>query len=125
MRWSVETNLKHLKQTLKMDVLRSRNVEGVLKELTLFVLVCNLVRRVMREAGKRQGVATERISFINAWRWLRYAQPGDDLPPLTVNPHRPDRHEPRVRKRRPKQFPVMKRPRKQLRKALRKKGVVA
>jgi len=125
LRWGVETNLKHLKQTLQMDVLRSHTVEGVLKELTLFVLVYNLVRRVMREAGKRQGVPTERISFIDAWRWLRYAQPGDDLPALKVNPHRPDRHEPRVRKRRPKQFPVMKRPRKQLRKALRKQGVAA
>jgi hypothetical protein len=124
-RWGVETNLKHLKQTMKMDVLRSQSVEGVLKELTLFVLVYNLVRRVMREAGKRQGVATERISFIDAWRWLRYAQPGEELPTLIVNPHRPDRHEPRVRKRRPKQFPVMKRPRKQLRKALRKQGVAA
>jgi hypothetical protein len=125
LRWGVETNLRHLKQTLRMDVLRSRNVEGVLKELTLFVLVYNLVRRVMREAGKRQGVATERISFIDAWRWLRYAQPGEELPTLKVNPHRPDRHEPRVRKRRPKQFPVMKRPRKHLRKALRQKGVAA
>jgi hypothetical protein len=125
LRWTVETNLRHLKQTMKMDVLHCKTVAGVLKELTLFVLIYNLVRRVMREAGKRQKVATERISFIDAWRWLQQAQPGDELPELRVNPLRPDRHEPRVRKRRPKQFPVMKRPRAQMRKELRQKEVAA
>jgi hypothetical protein len=47
LRWQVETNRKHLKQTLKMDVLRGATVEGVLKELTVFVLIYHLVRRVM------------------------------------------------------------------------------
>jgi hypothetical protein len=125
LRWQVETNLKHLKQTLGMDVLRCTTVEGVLKELTLFVLVYNLVRRVMCEAGRRQDVLPDRISFIDAWRWLRHACPGDALPNLVVNPLRPGRWEPRVRKRRPKEFPVMKRPRDVLRKELRTKKVAA
>ena len=118
LRWRVETDLKHLKQTLGMDVLRCATVEGVLKELTVFVLIYNLVRRVMCEAGRRQGVEADRISFIDAWRWLRYAEPGEALAELVVNPERPGRVEPRVRKRRPKQFPLMKRPRDVLRKAL-------
>jgi hypothetical protein len=63
-------------------------------------------------------VALERISFIDAWRWLRHARPGDELPTLVVNPERPSRAEPRVRKRRPKGFPLMKRPRAVLRKEL-------
>jgi hypothetical protein len=46
------------------------------------------------------------------------AQPGDELPELVVNPARPNRIEPRVRKRRPKQFPVMKKPRAVLREEL-------
>jgi hypothetical protein len=125
LRWSVETNLKHLKQTLQMDILRCKTVEGVLKELTVFVLIYNLVRRVMCEAGQRQQVPPERISFIDAWRWLRHARPGEVLPPLVVNPKRPGRVEPRVRKRRPKQFPVMKRPRAELRKVLLQKKVPA
>jgi Transposase DDE domain len=125
LRWGVETNLKHLKQTLKMDVLRCTTVEGVLKELTVFVLIYNLVRRVMCEAGRRQRVAAERISFIDAWRWLRHAHPGAALPELVVNPERPGRAEPRVRKRRPKQFPLMKRSRAELRKALFRKKVAA
>jgi Transposase DDE domain len=121
LRWTVETNLRHLKQTLHLDVLRCQTVEGVLKELAVFVLVYNLVRRVMWEAARRQEVRPERISFIDAWRWLRHAQPGDELPPLVVNRERPGRAEPRVRKRRPKEFPLMKRPRDALRKALRTK----
>jgi hypothetical protein len=125
LRWAVETNLKHLKQTLGMDVLRCTTVDGVLKELTAFVLIYNLVRRVMCEAGQRQGVSPERISFIDAWRWLRHARPGEDLPKLVVNPERRERVEPRVRKRRPKQFPVMKRPRDVLRKALLRKKAAA
>jgi len=121
LRWRVETNLKDLKQTLGMDVLRCTTVEGVLKELTLFVLIYNLVRRVICEAARRQEVEPDRISFIDAWRWLRHARPADVLPDLIVNPYRPGRVEPRVRKRRPKEFPVMKQPRAVLRKALLKK----
>ena len=101
-----------------MDILRCESVEGVLKELTVFVLIYNLVRRVMCEAGRQQQVHPDRISFIDAWRWLRLAQPEDRLPKLIVNRQRPGRVEPRVRKRRPKQFPVMKRPREVLRKEL-------
>jgi hypothetical protein len=118
LRWQVETNLKHLKQTMKMDILRCGSVEGVLKELTVFVLVYNLVRRVICEAARQQQVPAERISFIDAWRWLRHARPGQRLGKLIVNPLRPGRMEPRVRKRRPKEFPVMKRPRHVLRKEL-------
>ncbi len=120
-RWAVETNLKHLKQTLHLDVLRCQTVEGVLKELAVFVLIDNLVRRVMWEAARRQEVAPGRISFVDAWRWLRHAQPGEELPPLVVNRERPGRAEPRVRKRRPKEFPLMTRPRAVLRKELRTK----
>jgi Transposase DDE domain len=121
LRWRVETNLRHLKQTLGLDVLRCRSVEGVLKELAVFVLIYNLVRRIMCEAARQQQVDPDRVSFIDAWRWLRHARPGDDLPELRINPQRSGRVEPRVRKRRPKQFPVMKKPRNILRKALRRK----
>ena len=125
LRWTVETNIRYLKQTMHLDVLRCKTVEGVLKELTVFVLIYNLVRRVMWEAARRQEVALDRISFIDAWRWLQHARPGDELPPLVVNPLRPGRVEPRVRKRRPKQFPLMKRPRAVLRKRLLTKKVAA
>jgi hypothetical protein len=117
-RWQVETDLRHLKQTLGMDVLRCGTVLGVLKELLMFVVVYNLVRRVMREAGHRQGVVPDRISFVDALRWLRHARAGEELPRLRINAERPGRIEPRVRKRRPKQYDLMRKPRGELRKAL-------
>lgn len=124
-RWQVELNLRHLKITLKMDVLKCKTVDGVFKELTVYAIVYNLVCVVMIEAARRQGVAVNRISFVDALRWLVQAKPGDELPKFVVNPDRPDRIEPRVRKRRPKQYPVMQKPRSELRKALLAQGVNA
>ena len=124
-RWRVEQNLRDLKQTMKMDVLKCQSVDGVLKELTAYAIVDNLVHLVMAEAGRRQGVATERISFVDAMRWLIEARAGDQLPCLVVNPIRRGRVEPRVRKRRPKQYPLMKKPRSQLRENLIAQAVTA
>jgi hypothetical protein len=87
-------------------------------------IVYNLVRVVMMEAAARQGVDVERISFIDALRWLCEMKT-DSLPKLVVNPARPGRSEPRVRKRRPKQYPLMKKPRSELRKRLLEQGVAA
>ena len=111
LRWTIETCFGHLKTTMKMDVLRCQTVQGVTKELTMFVLAYNLVRMTMLEASRRQGVPPDRISFVDALRWLATAQPGDELPMLVVNPSRPGRQEPRVRKRRPKSYPLMRQPR--------------
>ena len=110
---------------MKMDVLKCKTIDGVLKELTVYAIVYNLIRVVMVEAARRQGVDVERISFVDAMRWLAQATPGDELPELVVNPDRPGRYEPRVRKRRPKQYPLMTRPRSVLRKGLLEQGVNA
>jgi hypothetical protein len=117
-RWEIETNFGHLKTTMKMDVLKCKTVDGVLRELQVFALIYNMVRQVMLTAASRQDVDVNRISFIDALRWLRSASPGDELSTLVVNPARPNRLEPRVRKRRPKEYPLMKKPRRQLKKEL-------
>ena len=72
-RWEIETNYQHLKTTLKMDVLHCKTTEGVAKELTMYALVYNLIRLVMLESARRQKVAVERISFVDAARWLAQA----------------------------------------------------
>jgi hypothetical protein len=97
-RWQVETDLRHLKQTLRMDVRRTKTVAGIHKELAMFALVYNLVRLVMLEAARRQKVPVERISFIDALRWLQHAPADGKLRELEVLPYRPGRREPRVRK---------------------------
>jgi Transposase DDE domain len=117
-RWGIETNFAHLKTTMGLDVLKCKTVDGVLKELIVFALIYNLVRLVMAQAARRQQVAIDRISLVDAARWLASARDEESLPWLVINPHRPYRYEPRVRKRRPKQYPLMQTPRKELRKLL-------
>jgi Transposase DDE domain len=116
LRWEIETNFRHLKTTMKMEHLKCETMEGVLKELMIFVLVYNLIRAAMAMAGERQGVDPNRISFIDAARWLR----SQCTPPkrkqlaevdLNVNPPRPGRWHPRVIKRRIKPYDLMNKPR--------------
>ena len=120
-RWGVEVNLRHLKTTMNMEVLRSHSGEGTERELWAFVLVYNLVRVIMMEAAVRQQVALDRISFADALYWMRHAQPGQSLPTLIVNLHRPERVEPRAIKRRPKSYDLLNRPRAILRKRLKRR----
>jgi Transposase DDE domain len=120
-RWQIEVNFRHLKTTMGMEVLHCKSVEGVLKELYIFALAYNLVRLVMLEAARRQKVPLDRISFIDALRWLRDAKADTKLTPLVVNPYRPDRLDPRVLKRRMKEYTLMTKPRAALRKSLLRK----
>jgi hypothetical protein len=120
-RWRVEVDLRHLKITLGLDVLKSKTEAGVRKEVLLFGIAYNLVRRVMQAAARRQRVPADRISFVDAVRWLVQATPGEPLPDLAVVPCRPDRRQPRARKRRPKNYPLLNRPRYEMLNALKDK----
>jgi hypothetical protein len=120
-RWQIEINFRHLKTTMRMEVLHCRHVDGVLKELHMFAIAYNLVRLVMLEAARRQNVPLESVSFVDALRWLRDAKPGTPLTDLVVNPRRPNRGEPRVLKRRLKEYNLMNQPRRKLRNALERK----
>jgi Transposase DDE domain len=117
-RWRVETSLAQLKTSMQMDVLHCKTVPGVLKELTVFAIIYNLVRMAMCQSARLQHIGVEQISFVDALRWL--SAPGTGLPlgALIVNPIRPHRVEPRVKKRRPKPFPLMITPRQELRRRL-------
>ena len=118
-----ETNIGHLKT--KMDMLHCQTEAGVRKEPAIYCLVYNLVRAVMPEAARRLEMAMSRISFTDALYWMRHARPGDAMPTLVVNSERPDRAEPRCRKRQPKQYDLMNKPRETLRKLLKKQRKTA
>jgi hypothetical protein len=124
-RWQVEVYLRDLKIAMKMDVLKCKTADGVLKELAVFALVYNLVRSVACEAAKARGVAANRVSVTDAVRWLVGAEGDEDLSVILILPVRKGRVEPRVRKRRPKQYPLMNKPRAVLRKQLTHKEVAA
>jgi len=117
LRWEVETNFRHLKQTMKLDLLKCKTIDGVTKEMMMFVLVYNLVRAATTLAAHRQGAAdANRVSFIDALRCLcssitSGSSPAELQIDLIINPVRPGRWNPRVKKRRMKEYDLMTRPR--------------
>jgi hypothetical protein len=133
-RWNVELNLKHLKTTLAMDVLRCKTPSMVRKELYVYLLAYNLLRTLMWQAGTTYATPPLRLSlqgtrhhlnnFITALLTASSTQHDQiyrSLLKVIVHksvPDRPGRTEPRVRKRRPKAYPLMKQPRHELRRQL-------
>jgi hypothetical protein len=115
---NIETALAHLKTTMPRDVLHGQTLPGVLKESTILAIVSNLVRMVMGHSAMLQHTTVERSSFLEALRWLSAPGTGRPFVALIVNPIRPHRVEPRVRKRRPKSFPFMITPRQERRRQL-------
>jgi hypothetical protein len=96
LRWQVETHFGQMKTTMRMLRLKCQTAEGVKKELLTYFIAYNLIRQVICQAAQRQQVEVERISFIDAMRWLANAPEGQALILLVVVRRRPDRHEPRV-----------------------------
>ena len=68
------------------EVLTCKTVNGVLKALMVFALIDHVGRLGRGHAARRQHVAIDRISFIEALRWLGTAQDDELLPTLVVPP---------------------------------------
>jgi hypothetical protein len=135
-RWHAELDIRSIKQTLGMDVLRCKSPEMVRKEVSGHFLVYNLIRGVMAEAARRHELLPRRLSFqgarqmIEGFRVELNRAGSDKMAGLVVGllavittlrvGDRPDRYEPRVRKRRPKAYPRMHEPRKVLKERLAK-----
>jgi hypothetical protein len=133
-RWHAELDIRSLKQTLKMDVLRCKTPGMVRKEIWAHLLVANLIRGVMAAAARERGVLPRELSFQGARQTilgfrseLSHAGATDagglrKAAFKAIASHRvgdrPDRVEPRVRKRRPKNYPLMHKPRPKHRKRL-------
>jgi hypothetical protein len=127
-RWHAELDIRSIKQAMKMDVLRCKSPEMVRKEVWGHFLVYDLIRDVMAEAARRHDLVPRGLSFQGARPMiegsrveLNRAESGavaglievmlGAIAALRVG-DRPDRNEPRVRKRRPKAYPLMHEPRK-------------
>jgi hypothetical protein len=133
-RWEVELDFRHLKTTMQMDVLRGKSPEMVRKEIWTHLLAYNLIRTVMHAAAEEHEAPPRRLSLkgtmqhLVAHRDLVTARDGRRrgvglrrLLSLIAGdrvPYRPHRLEPRVRKRRPKNYPLMTQPRAQLKDSL-------
>jgi hypothetical protein len=132
LRWDAEINLRSLKTMMNMDVLRCHTPDMVQKEIWAHLLAYNLIRTVIAQAAAAHGKHPRQISFTRAMRTLEAFRStlahatSDQLPNLyqhllrAIASHeianRRDRLEPRQRKRRPKPYPLMTKPRPQARK---------
>jgi hypothetical protein len=133
-RWDVELDLRHLKTSLGMDILRCKTPSMIRKEIYVFLLAYNLLRSLMWSAGtiystppnrlSLQGTRHHLINFIpkllaaSDQKRLRLYHTLLKVIAHKAVPDRPARNEPRVRKRRPKAYPLMTKPRHELRKQL-------
>ena len=133
-RWSIELNFRHIKTTLGMELLRTKTPEMARKEVLVYMIAYNLMRSLIWTAKKIYNIDIQRISFKGTVQHLSslspylaianradYAAFYEKLIKLVAKekvPDRPDRIEPRVVKRRPKPFPLMTKPRSQLKTAL-------
>jgi hypothetical protein len=131
-RWNAELDLRSLKQTMKMEILRCQTPESVRKEIWTHILAYNLIRTIIAQAAIKHGLDPRSISVKGAIQTLEAFQPviailGHRNPDFrlylyqqlldAIATHRvadrPDRFEPRLRKRRPKHYGFLRKPRRE------------
>lgn len=130
-RWEIELSIDDIKTTMDMSFVSAKTPAMVAKVITTHLIAYNLIRTLIHRAAAQAGVDPRRISFkgtldailqfatsIKRGTKKAAAQIKEKLIETITGdliPLRPGRVEPRVRKRRPKPFPLMTKPRHQLR----------
>jgi hypothetical protein len=131
-RWAVELFFRDIKTTLGLDVLRCQSPAMVRKEIAMHALAYNLVRALMLDIATNHQISLQRLSFkgtmVTLHQWQTLFENAKSHPHTTnklrslfysciandLLPHRPERSEPRVVKRRPKNFRLLTMPRHQM-----------
>jgi hypothetical protein len=140
-RWLVELDIRVLKTTLGMDVLRCKSPEMAAKEMWACLLAYNLIRQSMLQAALAKDLSPRQLSFTAAMQkiaasWVTVLMCDENRARALIDTHlgdmakniigdRPDRVEPRAVKRRPKPHPLLTKPRAQARAELMHGGSVA
>jgi hypothetical protein len=136
-RWHNELDLRSLKAVMQMRELRCKTPDLVHKEVWAHVLAYNLIRTVMAQAAARHGVLPRTISFKGALQTLEAFQPlleletaQDAASRLRLNhdlldaiathrvADRPNRYEPRVKKRRRNHYDWLTKPRAEMKRKM-------
>lgn len=78
-RWNAELDSRSLKQTMQMDILRSKTPELVQKEIWTHILPYNLVRTIRAQAATKHDIEPRTISFKGAVQTLEALQPLLDM----------------------------------------------
>jgi len=126
-RWLVELDIRAIKVSIGMDVLRCKTPAMVRKEIWICLLAYNLIRQAMLEAALAAELSPRQLSFTAAMQkiaasWATLSQCGEEQALLLIGielrhmatnlvGNRPDRVEPRANKRRPKAQKYLTKPR--------------
>jgi hypothetical protein len=131
-RWGIELHFREIKILLNMDVLRCLTPKMIETELRMHFVAYNLIRSVMQRAALTHNVDINRLSFkgcLDTVRQFANASFGSQDKPRTISalldemllaiardliPIRPFRSEARVKKRRPKNYRLLTKPRHQM-----------
>jgi hypothetical protein len=138
-RWNAELDLRYIKSAMQMRELRCKAPELVRKEVWAHILAYNLMRTVMAQAAARHDVLPRSISFTGAMQTLEACQPllefgtardaagrlrlyHDLLDAIASHrvADRPDRYEPRVKKRRRNHYGWLTEPRAEIKRKMAK-----
>ena len=133
-RWNVELDICQIKQTLHVDHVRCKSPEMVLRELWVTFLGYNLIRKVIATSAAVHDKPPRKLGFpfacqtiLSSWMLISTGACRDAsalwasaLSRIAANEvaNRPGRIEPRGLKRRRHRYPVMQRPRAELRRKL-------
>ena len=138
-RWHAELDLRSIKSTLRMDMLRTKSPDMVRKEVAMHFLAYNLIRGMMAEAARGRDVQPRELSFNGARQTIRAFEASHlyhpkkiaaDLPlllDLIIQKRvgdRPDRYEPRAVKRRPKPYRFLMMPRQEARRRIERGEII-
>jgi Transposase DDE domain len=126
-RWHAELDLRTLKTNMRMEMLRTKSPEMVRKEIAVHLLGYNLIRGVTADAARCAATVSPRqLSFQGALHEVRSFEGAHLYDPVRIAADlprlleliaqkrvgdRPDRYEPRAVKRRPKPHPLLRMPR--------------
>ena len=138
-RWNNELDLRSIKSTMQMQHLRCKTPELVRKEIWTHVLAYNLIRTIIAQAAANHDIMPRSVSFKGACQTLEAFQPmmeiratGDRSRRLqlygqlldAISTHRvadrPDRFEPRLKKRRQNFYDWLTKPRAEMKRKMAK-----
>jgi hypothetical protein len=130
-RWSAELDIRDIKQTLGLDHVRCKSPDMVRRELWVTVLAYNLIRKLIATAAAVHEKQPRQLGFtlacqtvLSSWMLLATGVCREvpqlwrlALERIAANEvaNRPGRIEPRMLKRRRHRYPLMQRPREELR----------
>ena len=130
-RWLAELDIRAIKITMGMDVLRAKSPEMVRRELWTCLLAYNLIRQTLLATAQHADRSPRQLSFTAAMQkiaagWITVVLLDDDVLAVLIESHwddlakhkighRPNRIEPRAVKRRPKPHDLLMEPRDQAR----------